>query len=358
MRTVFHRMVWSRLPRLVRRSALFAATYLAAVKPDPDVDPAEPIIVVGFLRSATGLGESARLCYAALSEQGFDVRAIDVSAELMQPIDFPDYEFRDGSSLRGPGTLLMHVNAPLMPLVFLSLGRHVISGKWVVGYWAWELPVVPPEWSLGASFVHEIWVPSRFVARAVSARVTSAPIRVLPHPVARRVGSAIKRGERAHRPFTALVVFNMGSSFARKNPIASIAAFRHAFADRPDSRMVVKVTNTSLFPEGARQLGVAVAGAANVTVIDRTIRPDEMSQLYRESDCLVSLHRSEGFGLVGAEAMLQGVPALSTDWSGTTDFASAETGFPIKYRLVPAHDPQGTYDYPELSWAESDIIAV
>ena len=357
MRNTLHRLIWSRLPRAVRRAALFSLTHLAAVRPDPAARPAEPIIVVGYLRSATGLGESARLCYSALSEQGFDVRGIDVSAELMQPIDFPDYEFRDGRSSRGPGTLLMHVNAPLMPLVFLSLGRRIISGKWVVGYWAWELPVVPPEWRLGVPFVHEIWVPSRFVAQAVATCAASVPIRVLPHPVACQVVSTTRLGGRPRRPFTALVVFNMGSSIERKNPIAAIAAFRNAFADRQDSRMIVKTTNTSLFPEGTRRLRAAAAGAGNVTIIDRTLRPDEMSQLYRESDCLVSLHRSEGFGLVVAEAMLHGLPALSTDWSGTTDFVSAETGFPIGYRLVPARDPQGTYDHPELFWAESDTVA-
>jgi glycosyltransferase involved in cell wall biosynthesis len=33
---------------------------------------------------------------------------------------------------------------------------------------------------------------------------------------------------------------------------------------------------------------------------------------------LISLHRSEGFGLPIAEAMTLGVPALVTDWSGST----------------------------------------
>jgi glycosyltransferase involved in cell wall biosynthesis len=356
MRSLIHRVVWTRLPRAARRACLFALTHLAATRPDPNARPAEPIVVVGCLRSATGLGESARLCYAALSGQGFDVWGIDVSSLLMQPLDLPDHAFRDGRALRGPGTLLMHVNAPLMPLVLLSLGQQIISGKWVVGYWAWELPVVPPEWTRGTPFVHEIWVPSHFVARAVAARVSAVPIHVVAHPVACNFDEEAP-AIRTHgaRPFTALVVFNMGSGMERKNPLAAIAAFRKAFGNRRDTRMIVKVANAGLFPDGARRLRAAAAD--NVIIVDRTLSPDEISQLYRQSDCLVSLHRSEGFGLVVAEAMLRGLPVLSTDWSGTTDFVSAETGFPIGYRLVPARDPQGTYDHPDLSWADSDIDA-
>ena len=357
MRGFFHRSIWSRLPRRMRRAALFAVTGFAATKPDRDARPADPIIVVGCLRSATGLGESARLCYGALSAQGVDVRGIDVSAELKQPLDIPDFVFRDGRAARGPGTLILHVNPPLIPLVFLSLGQRIIREKWIVGYWAWELEVIPPEWKVGIPLVHEVWVPSRFVATAVAARVKDVPIRVLPHAVAHTLAPEVEQIRKASRQFTALVIFNMGSSMERKNPAAAIAAFRMAFGDQPDNRMIVKVMNSSLFPEGARRLRAAVADAQNVTLIDHTLSRSEVSQLYAQASCLVSLHRSEGFGLVIAEAMLHGIPAISTDWSGPTDFVTAKTGLPVAYRLIPARDPQGSYNYPDLLWAEADAMS-
>jgi glycosyltransferase involved in cell wall biosynthesis len=141
----------------------------------------------------------------------------------------------------------------------------------------------------------------------------------------------------------------------RKNPVAAITAFRTAFGGRSDARMIVKVMNAGLFPEGERRLRAAAGAAGNVSIIDRTLEPHQLSQLYEESDCLVSLHRSEGFGLVVAEAMLHGIPVLSTDWSGTTDFVTAENGCPVGYQLVAARDPQHTYNYPNLLWAEPDV---
>lgn len=356
MRAAFHRIAWKRLPASIRRFALSAITHFVASKPDRDAKPAEPIIVVGCLRSATGLGESARLSYQALEAGGFDVRGVDVSRLLMQPIDLPEYTFRDGRSCLGRGTLLVHVNAPLMPLVLLSLGRRLIVEKWIVGYWAWELSVVPPEWKWGTACVHEIWAPTRFVADAIAARMKNVTIRILPHPVACGVASSsIIRTDRHPRPFTALVVFNMGSSMERKNPLAAIAAFQQAFGNRSDVRLIVKTSNPELFPEGWRRLRAAVASADNITLIDRTLKPHQLAELYAASDCLLSLHRSEGFGLVLAEAMLHGVPVIATNWSGTTDFVTAEIGFPIPCRLIAAHDPQGAYDYPDLLWADPDI---
>jgi glycosyltransferase involved in cell wall biosynthesis len=357
VRSVVHRLIWRRLPRSARRAALFGLTSLAAPRRDPGARPREPIIVVGCLRSATGLGESARLCYGALQASGFDVRGIDVSSVLLQPRDFPDYEFRDGGSLHGPATLVMHVNAPLMPLVLMSIDRQMLRDKWIVGYWAWELPIVPREWERATPFVHEIWVPSAFVAAAVAGRIKDRPIRVLPHPVAVSGRASGATASRTPGPFTALVIFNMGSSMARKNPIAAIEAFQRAFVGRSDARLIVKVTGAELFPDGARRLHAEVEKTDNATIIYKTLAANELSELYRQSDCLISLHRSEGFGLSIAEAMLEAVPAICTDWSGPTDFVTRDTGHPVGYRLISARDPQHTYDFPDLFWADADVAA-
>jgi hypothetical protein len=39
--------------------------------------------------------------------------------------------------------------------------------------------------------------------------------------------------------------------------------------------------------------------------------------------------------------MSHGVVAVATDWSGSRDFLTGDTGAPVPYRLIPAFDPQG-----------------
>lgn len=98
-------------------------------------------------------------------------------------------------------------------------------------------------------------------------------------------------------------------------------------------------------------------GATNITLIDRVMSFREIDALYAGSDVVVSLHRSEGFGLAIAEAMCHGLPVIATDWSGNVDFVTAQTGIPVPFRLVAAEDPQGTYHHPDMNWAEADVEA-
>src|SRR5262245_34807982 len=70
---ILHRYLWQRLPYALRRKLLLKASLATAPRISPHALPSSPIIVVGTFRTASGLGESARLCYAALQKTGFHV---------------------------------------------------------------------------------------------------------------------------------------------------------------------------------------------------------------------------------------------------------------------------------------------
>ena len=357
VKALLHRHVWQYLPQEWRRAVLFRATALVAPRPTPEADPATPIIVCGALRTASGLGESARLCHDALRVAGLPVYGVDLAPLMMQPDDYSDFTFADGRALEGPGILIFHINSPVLPLAMLRLGSRVVRQKRIVGYWAWELPKLPSEWQHGVPFVHEIWVPSTFTANAVRPIAAGRSVHVVPHPVKLGTHGHAVVGQVADRPFTVLTIFNAASSIARKNPLAPIRAFRCAFADDKSTRLIVKASNLSAFPESFRLIKNAVNSAHNIVLIDRVMSGRELSALYEDSDVVVSLHRSEGFGLTIAEAMLRGIPVVATDWSGNVDFLTPAIGIPVPYHLIPAEDPQGIFHHPDMMWADADVEA-
>lgn len=155
--------------------------------------------------------------------------------------------------------------------------------------------------------------------------------------------------------FVVLTAFDMGSSYVRKNPRASIAAFRKAFGDDPSCLLLLKVGHSGDANWAMRDMEGMIAGMSNVRVMQETLSRTEMAGLVATSDVVLSLHRAEGFGLVPAEAMLLGVPVVATGWSGNLDFMTPQDSALVSYELVPVSDPQGTYEVPDTYWAEADV---
>ena len=130
-----------------------------------------------------------------------------------------------------------------------------------------------------------------------------------------------------------------------------MAAFARAFGDDLAVRLVIKTQNGGQHPEAMAKLR---AGApANVEIIDAVWPYADVLALIAGSDVLISLHRSEGFGLTPAEALALGTPVLATAWSGVTDFLDDEVALMVPAGRTPVEDPQGLY--AGQSWAEPDI---
>ncbi len=348
-----HRL-WRRLPPAIRRQAL--ARVAAWLAPRPDDGPAVPgLAIAGEMTRASGLGEGARLMAEAARSLGLPVWTFD----LPPPGDSrPEVEPPAGDGGPPPPgvPLVLHINAPMLPLALLRLPRALIRRRPIIGYWAWELREVPPEWHPAVALVSEIWVPSRFTARAMEAlapgrvRVVSPPLAVVPP-----VPSALDRSAFGlpRDAVVVLVSFNLASSFARKNPFAALAAFHAAFGDRADRLLVLKVGHAEHAPEDFARLAAMAAGP-NIRLETRILPPADSHALTACADILLSLHRAEGFGLVLAEAMLLGKPVVATGWSGNIDFMDAGNSELVGYRLIPARDDRWVY---RGLWAEPDVEA-
>jgi glycosyltransferase involved in cell wall biosynthesis len=353
-----HRL-WRLLPAERRRSLLARAAAFVS----PSIEPVPPaqcpgVVVVGELSRASGLGEAARLMLRAAGQLGVPNWPLDVGALLPAHSEDMRHASVPLSDIPSGAAALVHVNAPWLPFVLARLPRGFAKGRRIVGCWAWELEAMPPDWRVGARFVHEAWAPSAFTAAALETilpgRVRSVALPLAADPP---VPAPMGRGDFGW-PADAVVTlcgFNLASSFERKNPLAAIAAFRQAFGERADRLLVLKVGNPAHAPEDFERLRGAVGSAPNIRIETRTLPRAEAAALTAAADIVLSLHRSEGFGLVPAEAMLLGRPVVATAWSGNLDFMSDECAALVPCTLVPARDERAVYSVPGARWAEPDI---
>lgn len=292
----------------------------------------------------------------ALDEMGVASWPLDVGPLL--PAHSSDVPASISAAAPPGAMLVLHVNAPMLPLVLARLPRNLARERRVVGFWAWELPLPAHTWRAGARFVHEAWAPSGFTAAAI-APLVAGRVRTVPHPLALAppVPAALDRAAFGlpEKALTVLVAFNLASSLERKNPMAAIAAFRAAFGTRSDRLLLLKIGNAGHAPADFAQLAAAVADVPNIRLETRTLPVADAHALTNVADIVLSLHRSEGFGLVPAEAMLLGRPVVATGWSGNMTFMDDSCAALVGYRLVPARDPRGVYAVPGATWAEPDI---
>lgn len=287
--------------------------------------------------------------------RGLGIPSVLIPAGISVPGE--DY----GSAAMPPegAALVLHVNSPQLPAALRRLPRGALRGRRIVGYWQWELPVAPALWRVGVPFVHEIWTSSAFTAGALQPLLPAGiALRVVPHPVAAvpPVPSALGRGDFGlpDAAVITLVSLNLASGWSRKNPMGAIEAHRMAFGTRRDRLLVLKIGHSHHYPNEVAQLGQVAAELGNVLLETRTFPIEDTHALTACVDIVLSLHRSEGFGLVPAEAMLLERAVVATDWSANTEFMDSASAAMVTYRLIPAADARGVYAVPGAMWAEPD----
>jgi glycosyltransferase involved in cell wall biosynthesis len=311
------------------------------------------INLIGDIRAEIGLGQSCRLVADALSASGLDF-AIYHFDQLRSP-RHDDHSWDQKISNETPYNInLFHINAADLPLAFFELGPAMWHKRYNIGYWLWELENFPPEWRTNLEFVDEIWTPSEFVSSAVR-RVTDKPVHTIPYPVSAPAATQYDR-ESFGLPdskFLFLCMYDCSSTMERKNPLGAVSAFTAAFRpEQTDVGLVVKINNP--LEQDILLLKRELAGYSHVYFFMETFSKERVNSLIACADAYISLHRSEGFGLILAEAMLLGTPTIATNWSANTEFMNAEVACMVDYSFTAIQNDAAVYKKGER-WAEPDI---
>ncbi len=309
----------------------------------------------GHVRARLGVGEDVRMAALSLADAGIPYVIQDVAAGSIAPEE-NGFEDRISASMPYAINLFCMTGMETVATV-LKHGRGRFLDHLNIGFWPWELPEWPDFWQHAYGFVDEVWASTRFAEQAFRA---NAPIPVSQMPMAvtvdateglRREDFGLPEGR-----FLFAFAFDGLSSFRRKNPWGCIEAFQQAFPDPTlPVGLVLKGLRVEDHPEW-HKLQTAARADPRIHLLTGSYPRGALLDLFRSTDCFVSLHRSEGFGRNIAEAMLLGKPVIATAFSGNTDFTTPATSLPVPYREVTLANGDYPFGTGQV-WAEPDLAA-
>lgn len=316
--------------------------------------------LIGYLGETLGLGEAARMYIEGLTAANVPVSTTAVMPDL--PVDgdrgtltrYGSHAYVDRRAETEPAFNLACVNADALADLIAARGRELLAGRPTIGQWGWETDVLPPSWTRAYQLVDEVWVYSRFVAENLG-RALPVPVVVVPPAVTVPDVTGVELPEWGHSErFTFLFMLDFFSTERRKNALGLVTAFTRAFAPGEGPRLLVKTINARFRPRAHDELRARAEGHPDVQIVDEFIAGDQKAALLARADCYVSLHRSEGFGLPLAEAMLLGTPVIATGYSGNLDFTTPFNSYLVDWALTKVGP--GNEVYPDLAnWAEPDL---
>ena len=319
---------------------------------EPHGSSARGVNLAGYFGMDTGVGQIARGSLSALRKAGLPAIEIRLDQELQSRMLDGRLQLEEGAP--HPVTLI-HANADETPRALSLLPLAGTAGGFKIGYWFWELSHFPLFLTDRFGHLDEVWAPSRFCQRSFEA-VATIPVRYVPPcvpaPSARpleRAAFGLEDGR-----FAFLFAFDVLSIPERKNPFAAIEAVRLLTrrTSRPFS-LLIKVTRARAEPNLVERLRQAARGLP-ISIHTAPASRDEMDSLVGLCDANLSLHRSEGLGLLPIETLYLGKPVVATGYGGVTDFLDEETGFPVGYELVRLERDYSPYPVGAV-WAEPNV---
>jgi glycosyltransferase involved in cell wall biosynthesis len=226
-----------------------------------------------------------------------------------------------------------------------------------------------------APYFHEIWVPSQYVKDAVikglernNLKSRQSRLQIVPHPLPPK--PLISKLEARQKfglldsKLNCLCLFNVKSSLSRKNPWGAINAWLKAFpSPLPSAHLTIKISGANENDKNLMRLKEIEAQRSDISLMFQSLSDEDMSSFILGFDALLSLHRSEGYGLGLAEALNLGLSVIATGYSGNLDFMTdkkySKQSHLIDYKLIKLNDKDGHYAYltgkKDQFWADPYI---
>jgi glycosyltransferase involved in cell wall biosynthesis len=268
----------------------------AGQQPWPVRQASTAITVAAWLDVYSGYGSMAEYLILGLARAGADVRVLPLhldpagfSQEFLQIVGRPRPE---------PGGPALYFSLPQPDIERLGPVDSLFINT------MWESSRLPSAWPAVLNRARTVIVPTRFVAQACRESGVTVPIEVIPEGVDPAI---YQYQDRPERP--GITTLTVGPLDDRKHVRVGIAAWKRAFADDPDARLIIKTSYNyqNYVPDDPR-----------IRYVDAREQTRGIAHWYRQADVLLALG-NEGFGLPLVEGMASGLPVVALNSEGQAD---------------------------------------
>jgi len=309
--------------------------------------------VVGYFSAELGVGEAGRQLGRLVALGGRPVGYVATSVESSRQNHHFEHDLLDQPKYRN-SILAVNADQTERVLELSAITQHPRGRR--IGFWFWEIEDFPKQWKSAFSVLDKVWCASEFVEQSLLRANPPCPIRRVRLPLEAPIEPTPYSRDLLGLPdgFVFLFTFDFNSVMKRKNPVGVVDAYRRAFGPNDGAQLVLKSINGHRNLSEMALLKYQIQDRSDIQLLDGYLTAGEVQGQIELCDCFVSLHRSEGYGLNLARAMMANRPVIATGYSGNLDFMPADYPFLVSWTKVAVGEEAYPYE-PTSLWAEPNL---
>lgn len=236
------------------------------------------------------------------------------------------------------------------------------SSKYKIGYFYWEADRLPKQWRKTIGWLDEIWAPCNLVKECLLREGFSGPIEIIPTPAktTSRVGNFNISIDKSN-VFLSKDVFKFYSIFQwneRKGWRELLSAYFEEFSSKDNVVLIIKARPLRDDINGIKIDILNLKRKMNkkdfpmLYLITKDITESEINGIHQYSDCYVSPHHGEGWGMPIHDAINFKNEIIVTKFGGITEFLDDSSANIIKHTMGPVKNMEWCSFYGGYqSWA-------
>jgi glycosyltransferase involved in cell wall biosynthesis len=303
----------------------------------------------------SGYGRITNQLVPAMNRQGMDTMVYPIYSQ-----EIPDQELNkhinpiDTKRFDADVAIRLSIANPADALGFF--------GKKRVLYTMLEVDKIPPFWVDSLNTMDQAWTPSKWGKEVfIKSGVDDDKVKVVPAGVNTDVFNhyrepLIKKEDGVFR-------FMMEGKWEKRKGVDILChAFSEEFKEDEKVQLLLDCSTIKLFAPQANiykdlfTLGLGQKRAEMLIVEEIIPNYSDMGRLYTSADCFVCPTRGEGWNLPLIEAMACGLPSITTNWSGQTEFIDEKYSYLLNdFKISPANNSIGQFFLQFGNWADPSV---